>query len=209
VATHEDEYRVKAIVFDLNGVIRDWDVDEESVVEARHGLPTGSIGIAAMTGPSFADVTTGVISDEQWREVVAAELVEQFGDPAFVAVAEWSRLRGSVRRDVLDYAHELRAYFTVALLTNASSRLAKDLHQLELSESFDYVFNSAQIGVAKPNAEAYAHVSRELGLEPREWLFIDDSLENVHGAEVVGIRAHHFHGLSDLRRWIDAQVADS
>jgi putative hydrolase of the HAD superfamily len=203
------ELSVRAIVFDLNGVIRDWDTDEEGIVEARHGIPQGAITRAAMQGTSFVDVTTGVISDEQWREVLAADLVEQYGDPAHAAVAEWSQLRGSVKRDVLNYARELRSRFTVALLTNASSRLQQDLQQLDLSESFDFVFNSAQIGVAKPDADVYEHVSRELGLGPREWLFIDDSLGNVQGAESVGIRAHHFRGLGELRMWIDAQVTQN
>jgi len=203
------EPKIKAIVFDLNGVIRDWHITEESVVEARHGLPIGAIGDAAMSGPLFVDVTTGVISDEEWRKVLAAELATQYGDGALGAVAEWSQLRGSVHHDVLDYVQELRGRFTVALLTNASSRLAHDLRQLELSDSFDFVFNSAQIGVAKPHVDAYAHVSRQLGLESHEWLFIDDSLENVRGAESVGVRAHHFSELSDLRMWIDTQLAES
>lgn len=196
-------------MFDLNGVIRDWQIAEESVVEARHGLPIGAIGDAAMSGPLFVDVTTGVISDEEWRKVLATELATQFGDRAFGAVTEWSQLRGSVHRDVLDYVQELRVRFTIALLTNASSRLAHDLRQLELSDSFDFVFNSAQIGVAKPHVDVYAHVSRQLGLETHEWLFIDDSLENVRGAESVGVRAHHFRGLSDLRMWIDTQLTKS
>ena len=202
------DQKIRAVVFDLDGVIRDWDIADQSIVEARHGLPVGSIKEAAMTGSSIADVTTGVISDEQWREGIATDLAQLFGDAALIAVAEWSEQRGMVKHDVLDYAQELRCNFTVALLTNNSSRLAQDLQLLELTECFDFVFNSAQIGYAKPSADVYAYVSRQLGLNPQEWLFIDDSLVNVQGAESIGIRAHHFSSLSELRSWIDAQLTD-
>jgi putative hydrolase of the HAD superfamily len=209
VKSSEHDLKVRAVVFDLDGVIRDWDVDDQSDVEVRHGLPVGSILNAAMTGSSIADVTTGVISDEQWREGLAADLARRYGDSALAAVAEWSEQRGAVKRDVLDYAQELRSNLTIAILTNNSSRLVQDLEVLELTESFDYVFNSAQIGVAKPHQDVYVHVSRQLGLTFQEWLFVDDSLENVQGARSVGVRAHHFSNLVELRTWVEAQMTRS
>ena len=64
------------------------------------------------------------------------------------------------------------------------------------------------MGSTSPSAGVYAHVSRKLGLLPQEWLFVDDTLENLLGAKSAGIRAHHFKAFGDLRDWIDAQLAE-
>lgn len=59
---------------------------------------------------------------------------------------------------------------------------------------------SGQVGMLKPDAEIYELLCLRNGLTPGDCLFIDDSPENVAGAEAVGMAAFHFTdaaGLSD------------
>lgn len=67
-------FTVRAIVFDLDGVIREWNVEETHAIESRFELPIGAIRGVAFEKSWNRDVVTGVISDEQWRATIASHL---------------------------------------------------------------------------------------------------------------------------------------
>ena len=60
-----------------------------------------------------------------------------------------------------------------------------------LSELFDHTFYSHEIGLRKPNREAFEYVLKAEGLKPAETLFIDDLEHNVIGARQTGMQAYH------------------
>ncbi|MDB5823845.1 MAG: putative haloacid dehalogenase-like hydrolase [Herminiimonas sp.] len=73
--------------------------------------------------------------------------------------------------------------------------------------NFAEVFVSSEIGLRKPDAEAFLHVASAAGLDPRHILFFDDTMENVDGAKAVGMMAVHVTGTDSI---IDAiRSADS
>ena len=84
----------------------------------------------------------------------------------------------------------LRERLPVALLSNGTTRLRRDLHVLDLLDEFDVVFNTAEIGIAKPDEEVFRHVCSELAVDPRRAAFVDDLQVNVDGAASVGMHSH-------------------
>ena len=75
--------------------------------------------------------------------------------------------------------------------TNAAHAASwRPLFQMEL-QPFETIFVSSEIGLRKPDAPAFAYVCREMQAEPEETIFLDDSLENVHGARASGLDARH------------------
>ncbi len=61
--------------------------------------------------------------------------------------------------DVLDLSDELRAaWLRTAVLTNGTDTIPAELAAHAISDRFDAVFNSADIGFAKPDARAFQHV---------------------------------------------------
>ena len=60
-----------------------------------------------------------------------------------------------------------------------------------LSDLFDRVFYSHEIGYRKPNREAFEYVLEAERLKPAETLFIDDLAHNVIGARQTGMQAYH------------------
>ena len=60
-----------------------------------------------------------------------------------------------------------------------------------LTELFDRVFYSHEIGYRKPNREAYEYVLKVENLKPAETLFIDDLEHNVIAARQTGMQAYH------------------
>ena len=76
------------------------------------------------------------------------------------------------------------------MLSNGTTRLRRDLHTLDLIDEFDIIFNTAEIGIAKPDPAVFHHVLAELEVGVDEVVFIDDLPENVEGARTAGLRAH-------------------
>jgi putative hydrolase of the HAD superfamily len=75
-----------------------------------------------------------------------------------------------------------------------------------LVDDFDYIFNSSEIGVAKPDQRIFDFVATTLGLRYDEWLFIDDTEENVVKASSLGIRSHLYSNQVELEAWLRSQT---
>ncbi len=142
---------------------------------------------------AFADpeqleaVLTGRISDAQWRAAVADVLVGRHGPGGAATVAEWTSLHGRVDDAVLRIVRKERARRPVALLTNATDRLRADLDRLGLAGEVDAVFNSSELGLAKPDERVFALACASLELAPAQCLFVDDTPVNVRAAERLGM----------------------
>jgi putative hydrolase of the HAD superfamily len=195
---------IKAVVFDFDDVIRRWNSDETYAIEERYDLPRGCI-FEKLSDPTLIhQVTTGVILDEEWRDVVAEQLADLYGDTARQAVREWSLRIGDLDTGVVEVIRALRPHFTVALLSNATSRLRADLAAHGIVDDFDHLFSSSEIGIGKPDVEVFEHVGRTLDASPAEWLFIDDIAANVAAANGLGVRSHLYTNLPDLISWLTA-----
>lgn len=92
----------------------------------------------------------------------------------------------------------------VVLVTNATSRLPDDLHQLGLTTAFDAVMNSSSIGVAKPDPKIFAAALAVAGVPAPDALFVDDTLANVEAARHLGVIGHHYVGVTELRQALEA-----
>lgn len=79
------------------------------------------------------------------------------------------------------------------------SSLSIDLSAEEL-RSFRKVFVSCEMGMRKPEPEAFAGIAAEIGVPLDEILFFDDTRENVEGARAVGMRAVHVRSVEDRAR---------
>jgi len=192
----------RLLLTDLDGVVRQWPQGDSSPEES-HGLPAGIIARTAFAPDLLHQAITGVISDEAWREEVRRQLQALHpGADAGAAVAAWSEPAGVVDAEVRDLLAQVRERCRVGLITNATSRLPRDLARLELAGHFDFIVNSSEVGHAKPSPEIFAHTLEVAGVAPGEAAFIDDTLANVQAAAALGIRAHHFVGAAKLRDWL-------
>jgi putative hydrolase of the HAD superfamily len=95
------------------------------------------------------------------------------------------------------------AGLVTAVLTNGTDTIAAEAEQMRLHDHFDAVFNSAEIGYAKPDARAFRAVLNVLQVDAHEVFFTDDSPSKVAGAEALGFRTHLYDGISGLRRTLN------
>ncbi len=191
-------HNIKNLIFDLGGVIIDLHIDrtvqafcdlakvDPEEVKGRYGKE-----------PFFEDYETGRISDDQFRESLAQylgiELEKGKIDEA------WNAMLGNLPFHRVMRIDRLKAEYDVYLLSN-TNKIHYDAYTRILRnstgfESLDHLFRKAyyshEINMRKPDEEIFVHVLEDSRLEPSETLFLDDTRENLLGAEKVGINTFH------------------
>jgi glucose-1-phosphatase len=63
---------------------------------------------------------------------------------------------------------------------------------------FRELFLSSTIGLRKPDAAAYDHVVKAIGVPPKRIVFFDDLAENIEGARARGLIAVHVRSPDDV-----------
>ena len=66
-------------------------------------------------------------------------------------------------------------------------------------DQFDDRIISGDVGLAKPDKKIYELAIQKFNLVPENSLFIDDKMENIKGAESVGIKTIHLKKPEDLK----------
>ncbi len=199
VASEQPAYRgsmtsIRAVLFDLDGVIRHFDSEHTTQIERRYGFDPGTITAVAFEPEALEQVTTGVISRRAWVARVGTTL------GSATAAEEWGRQPSDLDERVLAVADDLRAAgIRTAILTNGTDTIPVEAEELGLHDRFEAIFNSAEIGWAKPDARAFQHVLDALGLAASEVFFTDDSAGKLAGAEELGMPTHHFTSVDGLR----------
>lgn len=173
----------RVFIFDLDGVIRNWDPEIVKNAERNNGLPGGALFGVSFEADLLLAAVTGKMTDDEWRAEVATRLQQQFPDANGVgAVAAWSEPIGEVIDGSVEVLRKARQHGTVCLLSNATSRLDSDLIALGIAEEFDHIFNSSAIGFAKPDERIFAHVEQALSVDPAQIVYIDDGAANIEVA---------------------------
>ncbi|WP_309127971.1 HAD family phosphatase [Microbacterium sp.] len=185
---------IRAVLFDLDGVLRHFDPAYVTRIEAEHALPAGSIHDAAFAAPLLDAVTTGRISRAAWVQSVGEEL----GDPK--AAEAWGRHPSAPDAAMLALSDQLRTTgIRTAILTNGTDTITAELRELGIDTHVDAVFNSAEIGFVKPDPRVFRHALDALELSPGEVFFTDDSATKLAGASELGMLTHLFTGIDALR----------
>jgi len=187
---------ISAVIFDLDGVLRHFDRKDQAAVEVAHGLEPGTIAAAAFSHELMIPLVTGQISRAQWGQALG----EAIG--SIPAAVDFLGKPAAVDREMIEIVEGLREQSNppiVCLLTNGTDETAAELAGAEIDTCFDVIFNTADVGVAKPDTEIYAQVTEALGLSPNQIFFTDDSQRNVDAAHDFGWHAHRFEGRVGLR----------
>lgn len=192
---------LQVLLLDFDGVIRHF-AEDVPATERAHGLTPGAL-MAAFEPAGGADVITGRLTHAEFAVRLGAEV----GVPA--AGHAWAyEVPFHADHEVLALADRARSSgVQVCLLTNGTDKVAGDLDLLGITDRFDVVFNTHEIGWAKPSPQVYEHVLGRLDVPAEAVLFIDDAEKNVRGAAAVGIDAVHFTGVDDLGRALARRAA--
>ena len=189
------------LILDLDGVIRHWDGEALEAASVAMGMGPGVLFEVAFDKALLSDSMTGRITAEEWETEISMRAAARSGVEAAAVAALWNADRWvSIDDEVLDLVAEVRTEgHRVAVFSNASTRLERDLDRRGITGRVDLIVNSARLGVAKPAPEAFEAAAERLGVEPSACVFVDDRPDNVEGARLAGMRAEVFAGVDALR----------
>ncbi len=183
---------------DLDGVVRNWPTDGNDW--AGYPVPIEAVRKALFDPALVGRAVTGAITDEEWRGEAAALLAETWGGDHTERLAATATFPGVVNAEVLELVRRVRQHSPVGVLTNATTRLADHLAQLGLTEEFDWIFNTCELGVAKPDPTVFEIVCERMGAKPDSVVFVDDTEAHVAAARSCGMTAYRFRTSAELEQ---------
>ncbi|MGW7271442.1 HAD-IA family hydrolase [Streptomyces sp. NPDC054864] len=189
-----------AVLCDLDGVIRFYDMSQMEEMERAAGLPHGSTAEFAFAPETDLPLMLGRIGKKEWVEAIAHGLADRVpyerGHALGAALAEAGF---SADPTVVDLLRRARAHLHVALVTNATPWLDQDLAELGIADLAHTVVSSADVGIVKPDRRIYEIAVERTGVPAERCLFVDDRKENVDAAVALGMTGLHYTGPDDLR----------
>jgi putative hydrolase of the HAD superfamily len=191
---------IKAIVFDIGGVLlRTDDRTSRIELENQYNLPPGASDQLVFDNPKSKLSSLGQADPSEIWQYVADSL--SLTDQTLIEFEEhfWSGDR--VDDALVRFIQDSRANYTTALLSNAwvdARQTFAEKYGLIEGEIVDYVLISAEIGLVKPDPRIYQVLAETIHHPFEEILFIDDFIENIRGAEDLGINTIHYQPGMDL-----------
>jgi putative hydrolase of the HAD superfamily len=197
---------VQNIIFDLGGVLLD--IDPDRSIEAFKAL-----GLTDVIKPGgwgykhevFLNMEEGLLTDDEFRDGVRKLLPQEVTDHDIDTA--WCAMLIDFPVDRIALLKELQADYQLYLFSNTNNIHLQYFHHLfqqkfgySITELFEKDFYSHVIQKRKPSLESFQIVLNNAGLSPRETLFIDDSKDNVEGAQKVGMHAVHLTSEKSLHK---------
>lgn len=192
---------VSAVVFDLGGVLIDW--DPRYVYRPLFGGDEDAMDafLATVCTPEW---NRRQDAGRPWSEAIAT-LTDEHPEQRDLIAAYWERwqeMLGEAIAPSVDVVAELRADgVPLYALSNWSAEtfpIARPRYPF--LEWFDGIVISGGVGSAKPDRRIYDALLERHGLDPGSVVFVDDVAANVAAAEELGMRGIPFTGAADLRR---------
>ena len=195
-----------ALLFDLGRVVLDIDFSKVVACWAGHAgcEPAHLAGRFSWRDEFYQRHEKGEISDGEFFAALRAALGVDLSDAQFLE--GWNKI----------FAGEMPGM--AKLLARAAQRLplyafsnTNNAHVEHFSEQyadvlghFREIFLSSAIGLRKPDAEAYDHVVKAIGVPAERIVFFDDLAENIAAARKRGLIAIHVTSPGEVAKSLEA-----
>ncbi len=199
---------IRAVIFDLGGVlVRTEDQTPRRELAERLGITRQEMYYLVFDSPSARQASLGTMTAEEHMERVRLTLGVAPEDFSTVPGAFWSGDRLDL--GLVDYIRSLRPRYKTALLSNAWSDLRGVLtERWKITDVFDEMVISAEVGIVKPDARIYHLALERLQVAPQESVFVDDFIENIDGGKTVGLHTIYFRtpqqAIEDLSKLLNS-----
>lgn len=189
---------VDVLVFDLGGVLVDWNGIDPLVRLSQGKLNPEQARRFWMETPWIAELDTGACTPEAFSAAMAEHLGLDIDATEMTAQLD-SWLRGAFP-GAAEMLAQLGARHRLAVLSNNNAlHWDKIEREFDLLHRFDRLFASHLIGLRKPDDDVYRHVQQELDVPPHRIAFFDDNIECVDAARRAGWQAFHTKGLDQVQ----------
>ncbi len=178
----------KLVIFDLGGVVFRHSFDSAVAYWAEKG----GVDPAALVGrfrqdEAYAMHEVAEISIGEYKDHVCALLGIDLSERDFVD--GWNAIFKEEIPGVRELVSSLRGPRVVVAFSNTNETHCRFMRvkYRDAFAAFDRIYFSHEIGLRKPEPEAFLRVLSDYSACPEEALFFDDVQENLDGARRVGI----------------------
>lgn len=117
-----------------------------------------------------------------------------------------------LNEELLSLLSELKEQYPIHMITEGTIQnfpLLKE--KLETAFDFANIHSTGNLELDKKTPDAYTKILDELGLNPSDVLFVDDSAENIRAAREAGLQTIHFtseeQAVQSLKKILDWEEA--
>ena len=182
---------VDAILFDLGGVV--FDIDPRKVTAQWAEAAACDVTLLQMRFPHDVGLRyeIGQMTDATYFQSLRTSLGVDLSDAAFldgwnaIFVGEMPGIAAELAK-----AASRRPLYAFSN-TNPAHQAYFSTRFADVLSHFRQVFTSSDIGLRKPDAEAFQYVVNAIGVPAGRILFFDDSLTNIEGGRACGLNAVH------------------
>jgi epoxide hydrolase-like predicted phosphatase len=180
-------HTIKAIAFDFGGVIDIKDGGDvfENIAQILD-IPRDTFAQAY-----FAHNHLSNVENMPWQDMIQKvvgmftqdqEKIQRIGA---ILTARYEHRK--INTELLKLFPFLRgAGLKIAIFSNATSELRKQLEELHITETVDEVVISGEIGFQKPDPRAFKILCEKLNVNPEELIFTDDTPKSLETADKIG-----------------------
>lgn len=191
---------VRALLFDLGGVVLDVDFDRALAAWSPHSrLPPERLRERFRFDEPYQRHETGHLHEEGYfahlRQALALDC-----DAATVRAGFNAVLAGEIEETVR-MLQALQGRVACHAISNTNAAHLAEIGRAfpRLLPLFTRVFASHEIGHRKPHPGAFEHVLREIGVPAAQVLLFDDLEPNVAAARALGLQAVQVRSPADVR----------
>jgi len=185
--------KIRAVVFDLGGVVFDSPLHAIARHEAAVGAPAGIVNRVATQGSAWGRLERGELCMEEFLRAFDAEC--RAAGAEIRAAEMMARIaQCGPRPRMLEAIRRIRAEgLLVAALTNnwagdgAEGAAESEAADAEFRGLFHAFVESSVVGLRKPDPRIYQHLLGLLGIAPGEAVFLDDIGRNLKTARQLGM----------------------
>ncbi len=181
-----------ALLFDLGQVVLDIDFSRAVACWAGHaGCTADDLVMRFVRGEAYQHHETGKIDDAAYFESLRASLGIKISDAQFLE--GWNAIFAGEMPGIAPLLARAAERVPLYAFSNTNRPHVEHFSRAyaDLLGNFRQIFLSSTIGLRKPDAEAYDHVVKAIGVPASRIVFFDDLAENIEGARARGLTAVH------------------
>ncbi|WP_024518775.1 HAD-IA family hydrolase [Bradyrhizobium sp. Tv2a-2] len=188
-----------ALLFDLGRVVINIDFGKAFACWAGHaGCAVSDLATRFAPDDSYRHHETGKLSDAEYFAALRTSLGISISDAQFLE--GWNAIFAGEMPDIANQLARAGKHLPLYAFSNTNRPHVEYFSSAyaDVLKHFREVFLSSSIGLRKPDAAAYDHVVKAIGVPASRIVFFDDVADNVEGARAVGIHAVQVKSPADI-----------
>jgi HAD superfamily hydrolase (TIGR01549 family) len=195
-----------ALLFDLGRVVLDVDFSKVVACWASHAgcEPAHLAGRFSWRDKFYQQHEKGEISDGEFFAALRNLLGVELSDAQFLE--GWNAIFAGEMPGIAPLLARAAERVPLYAFSNTNSAHVEHFSVVhaDVLGHFREIFLSSAIGLRKPDAAAYDHVVKAIGVPAHRIVFFDDLAENIEGARARGLTAVHVTSPDDVAQALAA-----